>query len=63
MGGKQEGTRVSSSDEYIVSEKKLVSSSIKLTAPRSGFGVVNLAEFIYIIGGNDGFGKLYPFLL
>ena len=46
-----------------MSEKKLVSSSIKLTAPRSGFGVVNLAEFIYIIGGNDGFGKLYPILL
>ena len=56
IGGKQDGMRVASCEEYQVKERKCSSSSIKLNSPRSGFGVIAHLDCIYVIGGNDANG-------
>lgn len=38
-------------------DKRYIESKIRLNNSRSGFGVVQINEFIYAIGGNDGTGN------
>ena len=40
MGGKMDGKRVASCQEYLPKANILVESEIQLTAPKSGFGTV-----------------------
>ncbi|KAM3139361.1 hypothetical protein pb186bvf_008581 [Paramecium bursaria] len=61
MGGKQDGQRLDTCEEYNYKEKKLIQSKIKLPQTRSGFGVLNVNQYIYIVGGNDGSDNLNSF--
>lgn len=40
LGGKQDGIRVASIDEFFPKEKKWKNSELKLSAPKSGFGAL-----------------------
>ena len=54
MGGKVDGARIDTCEEYNYKDKKVIQSKIKLPSSRSGFGTLNVNQFIYVIGGNDG---------
>ncbi|CAD8103312.1 unnamed protein product [Paramecium sonneborni] len=61
MGGKVDGVRNDTCEEYNYKDKKVIGSKIKLPSSRSGFGTLNVNQFIYIIGGNDGQENLKDF--
>ncbi|KAL4445683.1 hypothetical protein ABPG74_006234 [Tetrahymena malaccensis] len=68
IGGKQDSQRTASIDEYNPRFKTFLKSSLQLTSPRSGFGVVYKNDMIYVVGGNDGYGildtmEVYDFVL
>lgn len=42
IGGKQDGVRLDSCEEYNHREKKVLASKIKLPTVRSGFGTLNI---------------------
>lgn len=54
IGGKIEGKRVASSEDFVISTGRCAEGAVKLPGIRSGFGLASLHDSLYIVGGSDG---------
>jgi N-acetylneuraminic acid mutarotase len=61
LGGKQDGSRIATCEEFCVKDCMSKPSEITLTTAKSGFGALIVYDDIFICGGNDGHSILKTF--